>query len=105
MSTTFAASTGRSWEPLHSVVVSVHPHQEGLSDQREQSRKVRPYHLFVGAIRSHFVSQEKACMCSDYIGYQITFSFTGEGWHAFRLYRLSDHILFFRGRLACVQII
>ena len=44
-------------------------------------------------------------MCSDYIGYQVTFCFTGEGWHVFRLYRLSGHILFYRGRLACVQII
>ena len=29
-------------------------------------------------------------MRSDYIGYQVTFSFTGEGWHAFRLYS-TDH--------------
>ena len=42
-------------------------------------------------------------MRSDYIGYHICF--TEEGWHVFRLYRLSGHILFYWGRLACVQII
>ena len=35
----------------------------------------------------------KAGMCSDYISYQVTFCFTEEGWHVFRLYRVSGHIL------------